>query len=67
MLNLQNDAVIICSKSAETESIVGVSNDAGNHIEDKLGQLEIEFSNLKSVALFGVDKTPLSAVQLVLP
>ena len=36
-------------------------------IERKVGQLEIEFSNLRSVELFGVDKTSLSVVQLILP
>ena len=63
MLNLQNDAVIICSsKKIQTESAHGGSNDPSNQIVNETEQVEIEFSNLRSVELFGIDKTPLSTV-----
>ena len=32
VLNLQNDAVIICSKKANTESVVGSESDASDQI-----------------------------------
>ena len=43
------------------------ASDESNLPENELEQLEIEFSNLRSVELFGVDKTELSVVQLILP
>ena len=67
MLNLQNDAVIICSsKTLNSESASGGSIEARKQIVNQTDHIEIEFSNLRSVELFGIDKTPLSTVQLTL-
>ena len=68
VLNLQDDAVIIYSKNPEVfESVEMNESDASCQIQNDLKQLEIEFSNLQSVELFGVDKTSLSTAQLTLP
>ena len=64
VLNLQQDGVIIFRKNEIKKNDL---TDQENMDPCDVDPLQIEFSNLRSVDLFGIDKTKLSQAQLLLP